>query len=142
MWYNLYTIGNSLAVRWLGLDAFTAVGLGLIPGQGTKILQAARHSKKKKKFFFFTYLRVYPFKCILHCFLVYHRVVQPSPLIPDHFHHSKKKLILIISSHFRFLLHPVPGDHDLSLWICVFCAFHIVESGNIRSFVISVFNSA
>ena len=28
---------NSLAVQWLGLGAFTAVDLGLIPGQGTKI---------------------------------------------------------------------------------------------------------
>ena len=31
--------GNSLAVLWLGLGTFTAVGLGLIPGRGTKIPQ-------------------------------------------------------------------------------------------------------
>ena len=30
-----------LAGQWIRLDAFTAVGLGSIPGQGTKILQAA-----------------------------------------------------------------------------------------------------
>ena len=41
--------GNSLVVQWLGLGAFTAVGLGSIPGGGTKILQAAQHSHKKKK---------------------------------------------------------------------------------------------
>ena len=33
--------GNSLAVQWLGLCAFTAEGLGSIPGQETKIPQAA-----------------------------------------------------------------------------------------------------
>ena len=33
--------GNSLAVQWLGLGTFTAEGLGSVPGQGTKILQAA-----------------------------------------------------------------------------------------------------
>ena len=32
--------GNSLAVQWLGLRAFTAMGLGSIPGPGTKISQA------------------------------------------------------------------------------------------------------
>ena len=32
--------GNSLVVQWLGLRAVTADGPGLIPGQGTKILQA------------------------------------------------------------------------------------------------------
>ena len=29
--------GNSLVVQWLGLSAFTAVGPGSIPGQGTRI---------------------------------------------------------------------------------------------------------
>ena len=42
-------IGNSLAVQWLGLLASTAGGLGLIPGRGTKIPQAARCGQKKKK---------------------------------------------------------------------------------------------
>ena len=32
---------HSLVVQWLGLIPFTAGGLGLIPGQGTKILQAS-----------------------------------------------------------------------------------------------------
>ena len=41
--------GNSLAVQWLGLGAFTAEGPGSIPGQGTKILQATWHSKKTKQ---------------------------------------------------------------------------------------------
>ena len=41
--------GNSLGVQWLKLGAFTAVGLGLIPGQGTKISQAAQCGRKKKK---------------------------------------------------------------------------------------------
>ena len=30
-------VGNSLVVQWLGLHAFTAEGLGSIPGQVTKI---------------------------------------------------------------------------------------------------------
>ena len=41
--------GTSLAVWWLRLRASTAWGLGLIPGQGTKILHAARHGQIKKK---------------------------------------------------------------------------------------------
>ena len=32
--------GNTLTVPWLGLRAFTAEGLGSIPGWGTEILQA------------------------------------------------------------------------------------------------------
>ena len=40
---------TSLAVQWLGLHTFTAVGLGSIPGRGTKIPQASRHGQKKKK---------------------------------------------------------------------------------------------
>ena len=35
---------NSLGVQWLGLHAFTAGGTGLIPGQGTEILQAMQYS--------------------------------------------------------------------------------------------------
>lgn len=37
--------GASPAVQCLGLQAVTAVGPGLIPGGGTKILQAVRHSQ-------------------------------------------------------------------------------------------------
>ena len=40
-------LGNSLVVQWLGLFAFTAKDLGSIPGQGTKIPQAAWHGQKK-----------------------------------------------------------------------------------------------
>ena len=43
------TNGNSLAVQWLGLPAFTAEGLGSVPSQGTKILQATWHSQKQKQ---------------------------------------------------------------------------------------------
>ena len=43
---NYFLIGNSLAVQWLGLHALTAQGPDSIPGQGTKIPQAARHSQK------------------------------------------------------------------------------------------------
>ena len=46
---NKTNFGNSLVVQWLGLSAFTALGLGSFPGQRTKIPQAARHSKKKIK---------------------------------------------------------------------------------------------
>ena len=41
-------VGNSLAVQWLGLGAFTAGAQGSIPGQGSKILQAERRGRKKK----------------------------------------------------------------------------------------------
>ena len=40
---------TSLAVQWLGLYVPTVGSLGLIPGQGTKILQAPLCSLKKKK---------------------------------------------------------------------------------------------
>ena len=39
--------GNSLAVQWLGLGAFTTMGLGSIPGWGTKIPQAKWRREKK-----------------------------------------------------------------------------------------------
>ena len=40
--------GNSLVFQWLGLWAFTAKGLGSVPGWGTKIPQATKCGKKKK----------------------------------------------------------------------------------------------
>ena len=40
---------DSLAVQWLGLQAFTAEGSGLSPGGGTKILQAMLCSQKANK---------------------------------------------------------------------------------------------
>ena len=43
--FNIYSLGNSLVVQWLGLCASTAGGTGLIPGQGTKILQAAQRGQ-------------------------------------------------------------------------------------------------
>ena len=44
-------LGNSLVVQWLGLRAFTAEGLGSIPGRGTKIPDGSvpRGQKKKKR---------------------------------------------------------------------------------------------
>ena len=36
-------------IQWLGLGPFIAMGLDLIPGQVTKILQATWCSEKKKK---------------------------------------------------------------------------------------------
>ena len=41
-------MGNSLVVQWLGFRAFTAEGLGSIPGQGTKIPQAVQRGQKIK----------------------------------------------------------------------------------------------
>ena len=38
-----------MAVQWLRLCAFTAGGVGLIPGQGNKISYATQPKKKKKK---------------------------------------------------------------------------------------------
>ena len=40
---------ESLVVQWLGFGTLTAGSLGLIPGHGTKILQAAHPGQKKKK---------------------------------------------------------------------------------------------
>ena len=41
---------NPLAVQWLGLGTFTAVGLGSIPVQGIKIRQAMWHGQKENQF--------------------------------------------------------------------------------------------
>ena len=41
-------VGNSLAIQWLGLGTSTVVSMGLIPGQGSKILHAVQHGQKKK----------------------------------------------------------------------------------------------
>ena len=42
-------LGDFLTVQWLGLHTSTAAGTGSIPGQGTKILHAARCGTKKNK---------------------------------------------------------------------------------------------
>ena len=42
-------VGDSPVTQWLGLHASSAEGLGLIPGKGTKILQAERRGQKKTK---------------------------------------------------------------------------------------------
>ena len=43
------SIGYSLAVQWLGFRAFTAEGLGSVPGRGTKMPQASLHGQEEKK---------------------------------------------------------------------------------------------
>ena len=48
---ELYNVGNSLGVQWLGLCTFTAKGPGSIPGQGTKILKAESCGWGEKKMF-------------------------------------------------------------------------------------------
>ena len=40
--------GTLLMVQWLGLHASTAGGMGVIPGQGTKILYALQQSQNKQ----------------------------------------------------------------------------------------------
>ena len=37
--FKINQVGNSLVVQWLGLGTFTDMGLGSIPGRGTKIPQ-------------------------------------------------------------------------------------------------------
>ena len=67
--------GNSLAVQWLGCQASTAEGMGLITSQRTKILHATRSSQKKSpeehknqleqvKASLFTYRRIHHHKYI------------------------------------------------------------------------------
>ena len=41
--------GSSLVAQWLGLWAFTAEGLGSIPGWGIKILQVTQCNQKKER---------------------------------------------------------------------------------------------
>ena len=42
-----YPLGNPLVVQWLRLGTFTAMGPGLTPGRGSKILHATPKKKKK-----------------------------------------------------------------------------------------------
>ena len=42
-------MGTSLAIQWFRLCASNEVGMGSIPGLGTKIPHAVRGSAKKKK---------------------------------------------------------------------------------------------
>lgn len=51
VWYTAIFQGTFLVVEGSGLRASTARGPSLIPGQGTKILQAVRYSQKKKAIF-------------------------------------------------------------------------------------------
>ena len=57
-WYSLYlwevkctirnqTLGNSLAVQWLGHFPFTDKGTSSIVGQGTKIMQSVWYGQNK-----------------------------------------------------------------------------------------------
>ena len=48
LWYIHAMEGNCMAVQWLRLRAFTAEGLGSIPGWGTKIPQAMWCGQKNK----------------------------------------------------------------------------------------------
>ena len=41
--------GNSLAIQWLELGSFTAMGRESIPGQGIKLQQAVQSSQNQKK---------------------------------------------------------------------------------------------
>ena len=45
--------GNSLAIQWLGLGSYAAMGPESIPGQGTKLQQAVEPSQNQKKKIFF-----------------------------------------------------------------------------------------
>ena len=45
----MLSVGNSLAVQWLGLGTFTAEGLGSISGRRSKIPQAAWRGQKENK---------------------------------------------------------------------------------------------
>ena len=44
-----YSCREFPAVQWVRLGAFTAVGLGSVPGGGIKIPQAVQRSQKKKR---------------------------------------------------------------------------------------------
>ena len=46
---EVFRLGNSLSVQWLGLHASTAKGASLVPGWGTKILNATGPKKEERK---------------------------------------------------------------------------------------------
>ena len=48
-WIRRENTGHFLVIWWLGFSAFTAVDLGSIPGQGTKIIHKPEGTAKKKK---------------------------------------------------------------------------------------------
>ena len=76
--------GNSLAIQWLGLCAFTAKGLSLIPGLGTKIPRATQYGKKEKKHTAYVlgdlWFQIYKSKYLIHLrlflYIWYEKVIQ------------------------------------------------------------------
>ena len=52
--------GTSLGIQWLRLHAFTAGGVGLIPGDRTKILHAVQQKNKIKEKILFYNSRAVP----------------------------------------------------------------------------------
>ena len=46
---ELLPVKNSLVVQWVGLHAFTAIGLGSIPGLPRKLRSVAKEKKKKQE---------------------------------------------------------------------------------------------
>ena len=49
VWEDEKVLGSSLAAQWLRLCMVIAKGMGLIPGQGTKISHASSAAKKRGK---------------------------------------------------------------------------------------------
>lgn len=60
-------MGNFLVVQLLGLHAFTAEGLGLIPSRGSKIPQTAWRGQNKNKTKIKKKTLVYTSHCAHHC---------------------------------------------------------------------------
>ena len=86
---NYKYVGNSLVVQWLGLCAFTAEGLGSIPGRRAEISQAVWCSRKKKNYkCMIPFLRMHPVASgrhrrgctqeTAHCNLACGRKLQPA----------------------------------------------------------------
>ena len=57
--------GNSLAVQWLGLQALTAEGPGLIPGQGQKVHKPHSAAKRNKSFHLMDIIKKYQY-CLFY----------------------------------------------------------------------------
>ena len=76
--------GTSVLFQWLRLHAPTAVGLGSIPGQGTKIPHAVWCGQKNK--------------------MIEHLCEQGSPLIKQNYFKNALKLIMVMGAPALYIL--------------------------------------
>ena len=66
--FKMVNLGTSLIVQLLGLGAFTAMALGSVPSQGTKLFHVMWPKRKKEKKIILSKLTFFFLKCLYYKF--------------------------------------------------------------------------